>query len=113
MEACMIKHLFDIVKIVIYTSLFSFLIARFPNITFEGALVACGAIYLMLSGWVSRGYRYDRRHFKFIAPRRSATHFNEASPTLTKKAYQTAGLKLATAGCILCLLSILAFYANR
>lgn len=108
----MFTHLFDIVKIVIFTMLFSFLISRLPNLTFEGGLVVCASVYLIISGWVYRGLGKDQKSLKFITSKKKDLAFDEKKPSVSQRDFQIAGIKLVIASLSLYGLSVVVFYLS-
>ena len=106
----MINHLFDILKIVFYTALAAYILSRFPNLTFEGALVICASFYLIISGWVYRGLGKNHSALKFVNKQSMQKTFSEIDPGLSKKSFHIAGIKLVISALILFALSVLVFY---
>ncbi len=106
------KTLKDIGLIVLYSSLFSCLIAIFPQITLEGALIFMGCMLFIASAFAASAYKNpDRRILKFITASKNQTFFSEKDQKqINRKTSEEAFRKIVISGAILFCLSYLAFY---
>jgi len=106
------KTLKDIGLIVVYSCIFSGLLAIFPQITLEGALIFMGCMLFIASAFAASAYKNpDRRILKYITSSKNQNFFSErAQKQINRKASEEAFKKIVIAGAILFFLSYIAFY---